>query len=162
MDEKAASRNDYKGLYREINGRVAQFLNSYHNDELLLQDAVYELKKINDYVRAIEKEMQGLELKNSQANNLDNTIFEQQFERLERIRLDLIKYNCEVESLLPYRSNGSTSAASSNNANFIHELISLNKLQLIRMGFFFMLPFIIGVMVAILFLGLMLRFAWGG
>ncbi len=164
MHENTVVINEYKGLYREVNGRIAHFTNSYHNDELLLQDAVFELKKINEVVHIIETDFLALDLNVAQLGHLSSDELELRFGRLEQMRLDLIRHNCEVENLLPYKSTNSS--ANSNNAgingNLIHELCSMSRWQLLRIGFFFMLPFIIGVMVAILFAGIMLMSAWGG
>ena len=162
MQENVTIINEYKGLYREVNGRIAHFVNSYHNDELLLQDAVFELKKINDHVRCIGKDFASLDIKTKQLSDLTSEQIEKRFEQLERMRLDLIRFNCEVENLLPYRTNKNSKNVTANNSNLIHELCSMSRVQLLRIGFFFMLPFIIGVMIAIFFLGVMLRIAWGG
>ncbi len=164
MHENTAIINEYRSLYREVNGRIAHFVNSYHNDELLLKDAVFELKKINEVVHIIETDFSTLDLNVSQLGDLSSEELELRFERLEKIRLDLIRHNCEVENLLPYRignspSNGNNAGM---NANLIHELCSMNRWQLLRIGFFFMLPFIIGVMGAIIFATIMLMSAWGG
>ncbi len=79
--------------------------------------------------------------------------------QLEKARLVIVRHTAAVRKLLSYDSEHKRGGS---NQSFIHELASLSFFQLFRLGFSFMMPIMLAIIVAAILVGTAILITMGG